>query len=252
MIVIAELLGIAREDRALFKTWSDTIISGIGAQDPDQSLSSMRDYFLQVIEERRKQPQDDLISALLNAQIEGVHLTQKELMGFITLLLVAGNETTTNLIGNALLCFDESPEAMEQLRVEPELIPSAIEEVLRYRSPIQHTSRIALTDTMVGDQQIQAGQHVFVIIGSANRDERQFPNADRFDIRRSPNRHLAFGHGIHFCLGAPLARLEAKIALSLLLKRFQDLRRVTDVPLEPIENTLVYGVKHLPMTFRPC
>jgi cytochrome P450 len=249
VIIIAELLGIPPEDRALFKAWSDAILPGRGHGQKRQQ-PAMINYFLRVIEERRKQPQDDLISALLQAQIDGEHLTQQELLGFCTLLLVAGNETTTNLIGNAILCFDEHPEMMEQLHAEPELLPSAIEEVLRFRSPIQHTARIALSDTMLGDQLIRAGQRVVAMIGSANRDETQFPNADRFDIERSPNRHLAFGHGIHFCLGAPLARLEAKIALSQLLQRFHELRRVTDVPLEPIENPVVYGVKHLPMTFR--
>lgn len=250
VIVIAELLGIPPADRALFKAWSDAIITRQDAQDQKRP-QAMIDYFLHIIEERRKQPQADLISALLQAQVDGEHLTQRELLDFCVLLLVAGNETTTNLIGNALLCFDEAG-AMERLRAEPEFLPTAIEEVLRYRSPIQHTARIALSDTVLGNQHIQAGQRVIVFIGSANRDEAQFPDPDHFDIRRTPNRHLAFGHGIHFCLGAPLARLEAKIALSLLLQRFHELRRATSVPLEPIESRLVSGVKHLPMTFHAC
>lgn len=252
VIVIAELLGIPPADRALFKTWSDAIITRQGKQGRNHPQPAMIDYFLHVIEERRKQPQDDLISALLQAQIDGKYLTQQELLGFCTLLLVAGNETTTALIGNALLCFDEAPEVMEQLRAEPELLPTAIEEVLRYRSPIQRTARIALNDTILGEEMIRSGQRVVVLIGSANCDEEQFPDPDCFDIRRTPNRHLAFGHGIHFCLGAPLARLEAKIALSLLLQRFHDLHRVADIPLEPIESRLVSGVKHLPMTFQAC
>lgn len=251
VIVIAELLGIPREDRALFKAWSDVVINGLGdTQRQNDVLPAMNEYFLRVMEERRKQPRNDLISALLQAQVDGEHLTKEDMLSFCVLLLVAGNETTTNLIGNALLCFDEAPEVMEQLRAEPERIPMAVEEVLRYRSPIQRTSRIALSDTVLGDQQIREGQRVFVMLGSANRDEAQFPDPEHFDIGRTPNRHLAFGHGIHFCLGAPLARLEAKIALTLMLERFQDLRRVRDVALEPMENTLVYGVKHLPMTFR--
>ncbi len=247
VIVIAELLGIPQEDRTLFKAWSDEVIESMENQN-----EQMNDYFLRVIEARRKHPQNDLISVLLNAQIDGQHLTPSELLGFCILLLVAGNETTTNLIGNALLCFDEHPDVLQHLRAEPEAIPTAIEEVLRYRSPIQCTARIALRNIELGDQQIQAGQRVVAMIGSANRDEAQFPDPERFDISRTPNRHLAFGHGIHFCLGAPLARLEAKIAISLLLQRFHELRRVDDGPLEPIESPLVSGVKHLPMTFRPC
>jgi cytochrome P450 len=141
---------------------------------------------------------------------------------------------------------------MERLQAEPELLPLAIEEVLRFRSPIQRTARIALSDTLLGGQQIQAGQRVVALLGSANRDETRFADPDRFVPGRTPNRHLAFGHGIHFCLGAPLARLEAKIALSLLLQRFRELRRITTVPLEPLENPIMYGVKHLPISFQPC
>ena len=138
---------------------------------------------------------------------------------------------------------------MEQLRSEPALIPGAIEEVLRYRSPVQYMYRRALTDVTIRDQEIRAGQMVLAWIGSANRDEVQFPDPDNFDIRRTPNRHIAFGHGIHFCLGAPLARLEAKIALTLLLERFHEIRRIQDLPLEATGSDLVFGVKHLPITF---
>jgi cytochrome P450 len=250
VIVIAEMLGIPQEDRERFKLWSDAIVSGgmsPGDTNPQQEMGA---YFLNMIEQRRRDPEEDLISALLAAQIDGVHLDQRELLGFCILLLVAGNETTTNLIGNALLCFDEQPATMDQLRAEPDLIPSAIEEVLRYRSPVQMMYRRSLTDVTLGDQTIHAGQMIMAQIGAANRDEAQFPNADTFDIRRTPNRHIAFGHGIHFCLGAPLARLEAKIALTLLLERLQDIRRVHDVPLEAMGSDIVYGVRHLPVTFR--
>ncbi len=249
VIVIAEMLGIPQEDREHFKQWSDAIVgvTSPGSNNPRQEMGA---YFLNMIEQRRRDPDDDLISALLAAQIDGVHLDQRELLGFCILLLVAGNETTTNLIGNALLCFDEHPETMDQLRAEPGLIPSAIEEVLRYRSPVQMMYRHAISDVIVGEQNIQAGETIMAQIGSANRDEAQFPNADTFDIRRTPNRHIAFGHGIHFCLGAPLARLEAKIALTLLLERLQDIRRIRDIPLEGMGSNIVYGVRHLPVTFR--
>jgi cytochrome P450 len=249
VIVIAELLGIPPEDRARFKLWSDAAVGSLSTDNIDPR-PEMGEYFLQIFAQRREHPQNDLVSALLNAQVDGEHLTQAEMLSFCILLLVAGNETTTNLIGNALLCLDDFPDAMEALRAEPNLIPSAIEEVLRYRSPVQFTGRIATSDTIVGGQAIKAGQGIRLLLGSANRDEAQFPNADSFDIRRMPNRHLAFGHGIHFCLGAPLARLEAKIALTLLLERFSTIQRMRDVPLEHVGSFLMYGVKHLPVTLQ--
>ena len=249
VIVIAEMLGIPQEDRERFKVWSDAIVSATYSQGQN-SQAEMGAYFLDMIAQRSREPKDDLITALLNAQIDGQHLNRQELLGFCVILLVAGNETTTNLIGNALLCFDEHPEVMQQLRVEPALIPGAIEEVLRYRSPVQFMYRRAAADVTIRDQEIRAGQMVLAWIGSANRDEAQFPDPDTFDIRRTPNRHIAFGHGIHFCLGAPLARLEAKIALTLLLERFDEIKRVRDIPLEATGSDLVFGVKHLPITFR--
>jgi cytochrome P450 len=248
VIVIAEMLGIPQEDRERFKIWSDIIVGAAnsGGGNPQVEMSA---YFLNMIEQRSRERKDDLISALLDAQIGGEHLDLRELLGFCILLLVAGNETTTNLIGNAILCFDEHPEVYEQLRAEPELIPGAIEEVLRYRSPVQFMYRRAAADVTFKEQEIRAGQMVLAWIGSANRDEAQFPNADDFDIKRTPNRHIAFGHGIHFCLGAPLARLEAKIALTMLLERFYDIKRVPGVQLEETGSNIVFGVKHLPITF---
>jgi cytochrome P450 len=248
VIVIAEMLGIPQEDRQRFKIWSDAVV---GASYPEEGnpQAEMSAYFLNMIEQRRHEAKDDLITALLNAQIDGQHLNQQELLGFCVLLLVAGNETTTNLIGNAFLCFDEHPEVMEQLRAEPALMPGAIEEVLRYRSPVQFMYRRAIADIALDGHNIRAGQEVLAWIGSANRDERQFPNPDLFDIKRTPNRHIAFGHGIHFCVGAPLARLESKIALTLMLERLQEIKRVRSVPLQATGSAVVYGVQHLPITF---
>ena len=248
VIVIAEMLGIPQEDRQRFKIWSDAVV---GASYPEEGnpQAEMSAYFLNMIEQRRHEAKDDLITALLNAQIDGQHLNQQELLGFCVLLLVAGNETTTNLIGNAFLCFDEHPEVMEQLRAEPALMPGAIEEVLRYRSPVQFMYRRAIADIALDGHNIRAGQEVLAWIGSANRDERQFPDPDLFDIKRTPNRHIAFGHGIHFCVGAPLARLESKIALTLMLERLQEIKRVRSVPLQATGSAVVYGVQHLPITF---
>lgn len=172
------------------------------------------------------------------------------MLGFCILLLVAGNETTTHLISNAFLCFDKYPEAIEQLRTEPALIPGAVEEVLRYRSPVKLMFHVTTTETIIGDQKIPEGYGVIAWIASANHDETQFPDASTFDIRRSPNRHLAFGHGIHFCLGAPLARLESKIALGIMLERLREIRRVADVPLEATEAFILLGVKQLPVVFK--
>jgi cytochrome P450 len=247
VIVIAELLGVPPEQRDQFKSWSDAITSTT-AEGP-RAQQAMAGYFARLIEERRRQPKKDLVSALIAAQIEGQHLSLPELLGFCVLLLVAGNETTTNLIGNAILCFDETPGTTETLRAHPERLPEAIEEVLRLRSPVQSMFRVVARPTTVGDQSLEPGQSVIAWIGSANRDQAVFSAADRFDIDRSPNKHLAFGHGNHFCLGAPLARLEARIALETILRRLPNLRRAADSALEPQDSTIVYGVKGLPVTF---
>ena len=247
VIVIAELLGVPPEERDQFKRWSDAITSttsdGVDAQ------QAMAQYFARLIEERRRQPRNDLVSALIAAQIEGQHLSLPELLGFCVLLLVAGNETTTNLIGNAMLCFDEAPGTLEQLRARPELLPDAIEEVLRFRSPVQSMFRVVARPTQLDGHAMQPGQSVLAWIGSANRDEDAFPAADRFDVRRAPNKHIAFGHGIHFCLGAPLARLESRIALEAVLRRLPNVRRVHKEPLEAQDSMIVYGVKSLPLRF---
>ncbi len=250
VIVIAELLGVPVKDRKQFKYWSDVIV---GSENPagGEPQKEMTDYFSALIEERRHEPKDDLISALLTAQVDGEYLNEKELMGFFILLLVAGNVTTTNLIGNSFLCFDEYPDALQQLYANPTLIPGAIEEVLRYRSPVSHMYRVVREVTTLDDKHITPGGFMIAWIASANRDETQFPHADTFDITRSPNRHLAFGHGIHFCLGAPLARLEAKIALEAMLTRLPEMRRVPHTSLEPLSSMILHGVKNFPITFKP-
>src|SRR5260370_27858772 len=220
VMVIAEMLGVPLADRERFKRWSDQVVGATSssAQDPQQEMS---EYFLWMIEQRRREPHDDLISALLAAQDEGQRLSVQELLGFCIILLVAGNETTTHLIGNAFLCFDEYPDVVQHLRAEPALLPDAIEEVLRYRSPLKGMFRAANMDIQIGDQSIPAGPALIAWIGSSNRAAPQFPRAKTIILSRSPNRHLAFGYGIHFCLGAPLARLEAKIALGIMLERLQ-------------------------------
>jgi cytochrome P450 len=254
VIVISELMGIPAEDRDRFKQWSDVIVSqtrtGTATADHQAANQEMTGYFLDLIERRRSRPGNDLISNLLAAEIDGQKLNVAELLGFCALLLVAGNETTTNLIGNAVLCFTEVPGTIERLLREPSLLPQAIEEVLRFRSPVQSMYRIAVADTAVGGVQIPAGAPLVAWIGSANRDERQFERPAEFDVDRDQIRHLAFGHGIHFCLGAPLARLEARIALEALLARLPGLVLAPGSQLERMDSTIVYGLKKLPASWQ--
>ncbi|AOT04362.1 cytochrome P450 [Arthrobacter sp. U41] len=254
VIVISELMGIPAGDRDRFKQWSDVIVSQTrtGAADEDHHATNleMTGYFLELIEQRRSRPGNDLISNLLSAEIDGQKLSVAELLGFCALLLVAGNETTTNLIGNAVLCFTEVPGTIERIVNEPALLPPAIEEVLRFRSPVQSMYRVTVADTSLGDVPIPAGAPLVAWIGSANRDERQFRRPAQFDIDRAQNRHLAFGHGIHFCLGAPLARLEARIALQAILTRLPGLGVAAGSRLERMESTIVYGLKTLPASWQ--
>lgn len=263
VIVIAEMLGIPPEERARFKAWSDTLISGsfeerrrarrMGVHDvAAAAVDEMTRYFEQKIDQRRRQPENDLITKLIDAQLDGRKLSQNELLGFCILLLVAGNITTTNLISNAIISFDEHPEVFPQLRAEPKLLPSAIEEVLRYRSPARFVVRRAATAAHVRDYEIKADQTLIAWLHSANFDEQHFPEPERFDIERAPNRHLAFGYDIHFCLGAHLARLEARTALGVLLERLPDIRQVPNAPLEMVDSAIIYGVKHVPVTFTPA
>jgi cytochrome P450 len=251
-IVIAELLGIPPEDRDQFKLWSDAVVAEIAQPHADQSSSAERaltTYFHQELERHRKAPGTDIMSDLLAASIDGEKLSDDDIVVTCALLLIGGHETTTNLIGNAFLCFMEHPEALEALRADPSLIPSAVEEILRYWSPLTCTFRLVKTDTSLGGTALKAGEYVQVLFPSANRDEIVFPGANHFDIRRSPNRHLAFGHGIHFCLGAPLARLEGAIALRVMLERFSSIHLFPDALFEPVVGATIQGVKHLPIVF---
>lgn len=254
VIVISELMGIPAEDRDRFKRWSDVIVSqtrtGAATEDHQAANQEMTGYFLDLIEHRRRRPGDDLISNLLAAEIDGQKLNVAELLGFCALLLVAGNETTTNLIGNAVLCFTEVPGTIDRLLQEPALLPQAIEEVLRFRSPVQSMYRMSVADTTLGGVEIPAGAPVVAWIGSANRDERQFEHPAQFDVDRGQIRHLAFGHGIHFCLGAPLARLEARIALEATVSRLPGLALASGAQLERMDSTIVYGVKSLPVNWQ--
>ncbi|HEU5367232.1 MAG TPA: cytochrome P450 [Ktedonobacterales bacterium] len=262
VMVIAEMLGLPPDERSRFKWWSDTFLAGsfkerIQARErglhgtAEEARKEMSGYFEEMLEQRRRQPGDDLMSKLIAARVDEQPLSQEELLGFCQLLLIAGNITTTNLIANAIICFDEHPEALERLRQTPQTLPRAIEEVLRYRSPVHFLGRRTTTTTRLGGQEIQAGQMILAWLASANRDEAQFPEPETFDIERAPNHHLSFGYDIHFCLGAHLARLEAKIGLAAMLERLSDMRRISETPLEMVNSDIIYGVKSLPLTFTP-
>lgn len=261
VIVIAEMLGVPSTDRADFKRWSDAVVA-VDPNDPNlisdrasgevsPEIEEMTRYFTTMIEQRRQQPQDDLISQMIAAQLDGRHLTQEELLGFCVLLLIAGNITTTSLLSNAIWCFDEQPEAWAQLRADPSLIPGAIEEVLRYRSPVKSLFRVVSQDTEVGGHLLKAGAMVMPWIGAANHDPAQFVEPELFDITRTPNRHISFGHGVHFCLGAPLARLEARVALEEMVRRMETVRIAPGTQLEPLKS-FMYGLKQLPVVFTPA
>ncbi len=249
--VIAQLLGIPVSDRALFKLWSDAVVSHSyrsGGMSFGQAMREMGAYFMQLVAARRREPRADLISRLLEAQVDGEHLSDLELLGFCALLLVAGNETTTNLLTNAVLSLDDAPDERQQLLQDMSLLPGAIEETLRYRSPVQSMFRSSTREVELGGQLIPADAAIVAWIGSANRDAGVFDDPDRFDLLRNAQKHLAFGFGIHFCLGAPLARLEARIALEALYRRFPHVRVVAKTRLEPLNSTIVYGLRELPVT----
>jgi cytochrome P450 len=256
--IIAELLGIPVEEQDTFRRWSETLITGPRtdemrgrsyAAEREENLRELNAYFLAKLEERRLRPQNDLMSRLLAAEVDGERLAENDLLEFCRLLLIAGYETTAYLIGNAMVAFDEHPAVAEELRRDPALLPGAIEEVLRCYPSVAGTMRTTTAGTEIAGQPLERDQTVIVWIGSANYDERHFPDAERFDVRRSPNRHLAFGFGIHFCVGAPLARLEARIALEVLLQRLPKLRGQLATPLEPVETPFIFGVRHFRVTF---
>ena len=262
MMVIAELLGIPVADRQRFMHWADVIMTlrytVSGGEEAARAMSEnavvkeeMRAYFEDLADQRRRVPEDDLLTRLVEAEVDGARLTPDEFLGFFQLLLSAGTETTTNLISNALLCLHEHPDQLARLRAEPGLLPSALEEVLRYRTPAQMVFRTTKVDVELRGQVIPAGKLVLVMVGSANRDATRFRDADRFDITRDPNPHIAFGHGIHFCLGAALSRLEARVALADLLEHLKDFQPASTEPWTPRKALNVLGPARLTLRFEP-
>lgn len=253
-MVIADMLGVSREDRAQFRHWSDEIIQA-DAADPELSAKAVAagaelyEYFGGIIAERRKTPGEDLVTALIAAEIDGERLTENELLGFCFLLLVAGNETTTNLITNASVLLFDHPDQRRDLINDTSLYPTAIEEFLRYDSPVQGLARTLTKDMTVASQPLATGDKVLLIWGSANRDEREFPDPDRFDIRRKFDRHMAFGHGVHYCLGAALARLECRIAFQELFPYMPEYTVGAPETRERLHSGPIRGYLHLPVEF---
>lgn len=232
VMVIADMLGVPQEDRNIFKKWSNSLAKLLDVtfsseeqlDEGDLAAAEIRDYFRQQVKERKKNPKEDIISELIHVENKEHLLSEEELINNCILLLVAGHETTVNLIGNGMKLFIEHPKSHNLLSLQPELIPSAVEEILRYESPVQFTNRTAGEDILLGDTLIRRGQEVFVSIGAANRDPDVFTDPDHFDITRKKNRHLSFATGPHFCIGAPLARLEAITAFQVLLQQYPVLR----------------------------
>lgn len=261
-IVIAEMIGIPPSDRLRFLRWGEAImglsyaVSG-GAEAAKKieehaaAKEEMQAYIADMLEERRRAPKDDLLTRLVEAEVDGEGLTGDEILGFFQLLLSAGTETTTNLIDNAILCFLENPSELARLRSAPDLLPSAIEEVLRYRSPGQLMFRETRREVELHGQVIPGGTFVLAVLGAANRDPQVFAEPNRFDITRDPNPHIAFGHGIHFCIGAALSRLEGRVALSDLLERVRGIELASAEPWAPRKALHMHGPERLPIRFEP-
>ena len=254
--VIARIIGLPEEDRAQFKKWSDDIVAFLGsghampdrAEIAQRSMFEFTDYYRDIMAERRRNPKDDLISVLLAAEEDGEKLTEQELLATCVTLLAGGHETTTNLIGNGILALLRHPDELRKLKDDPSLVESAAEELLRYDTPIQRAERRAAEDIELRGSHIEKDQRVFLVVGAANRDPLEFPDPDRLDICREPNPHVAFGFGIHYCVGAPLARMEAPIAINAVLRRMPNMQLTGDT-LDWHENLAIRGVKSLPVTF---
>jgi len=263
--MIGELVGVPAEDRADFKKWSDALLTVArdkeGLRDRQSGADALRAYFVELVGERRRtmrpelapDAQPDLVSALLTARDEGGRLSEQELISMLMVVLAAGHETTGNLIGNSVLALFDWPEQRRRLQESPEVLRVAVEEMLRFAGPVmQPTLRVASEDVEVGGVTIPAGSVVVAMLAAANRDPRRYPEADRFDVAREENPHLGFGHGIHFCLGAPLARMEAETAIGSLLRRFPEMELAgarEEIPWRP--SALLRGPAALPVRLHP-
>lgn len=256
-IVTAEMFGIPVQDHAQLKDWSADFAEMLGnfQHNPDRfprvlrSVESMCSYFRSAMREQRNEPRDGLIQAMMAAEVDGNKLTQEEIVANLIVTMVGGQETTTNLIGNGLLTLLHRPSEMDRLRSDPALIPSAVEELLRFESPSQHTARLAPDDVELGGRSIRKRQAVIAVMGAGNRDPERFPDPDRLDLARKDNRHLAFGWAAHFCFGAALARLEGQIAFATILRRMPELKLDAAAPLVWRHNLGLRGLTALRVMF---
>ena len=256
LLVIAELLGVPQEDRRMVFDWSNRMIGAedpeyqIPGADPGESAMQVFAYAEEMAAARKLQPKEDLVSVLLKAEVEGEKLNELELDLFFLLLIVAGNETTRNLMSGAMTAFFDHPDQWELLRKDRSLLPGAVEEMLRYVTPVMHFRRTATVDMELHGQDIKEGDKVVFWHTSANRDEAAFEDPDTFDITRSPNNHIAFGGGgPHFCLGANLARMEIMVMFDRLLERIPDMR--LDGEVQRLQSNFINGTKHVPIAFAP-
>ena len=255
-MVITEILGVAAGDRERFKKLSNDIATfagyireareNVGAV--IQSMADLKEFLQETVAQRRAEPKDDLLSALVTAEDQGDSFSGDELYSMCAMLIFAGHETTTNLIGNGILTLLQHPEQLERLRQEPALVESAVEEIIRYTGPVQAVGRFALESFQIGEKQIAKGDRLSLNLGAANRDPAQFSDPDRFDIERKEGRHLGFGFSIHFCLGAALARMEAQAVIGSVVRRMPELR-LQEPELEWRSHPVLRGLKTLPVTF---
>ncbi len=256
-IITAEMLGVPAEDHQQLKEWSADFAEMLGnfQHNPDRfprvlrSVESMCSYFRSAMKEQRLHPREGLVSAMMEAEVEGAELTEEEIIANLIVTMVGGQETTTNLIGNGVLTLLRNPAEMERLRLDSSLIQSAVEELLRYESPSQHTARLAPADVELGGKQIRQRQAVIAVMGAGNRDPERFADPDRLDLGRADNRHLAFGWAAHFCFGATLARMEGQIAFETLLRRLPNLELDPDASLMWRHNLGLRGLTALPVRF---
>jgi pimeloyl-[acyl-carrier protein] synthase len=256
--VICEMLGVPTSDQEVFRQWSADIARSLDAalfpansgvaERGQEASDALKEYFRSLIAVRRKHPQPDLLSGLIAAEEQGDKLSEAELLSTCVLILIAGHETTVNLIGNGLLALLGNPDQLRALASDPSLIQTGIEELLRYDGPVQRTSRMTMADVEIGGKKIAKDSVVVAAIGAANRDPAYFADPERLDVARKDNRHIAFGFGIHFCLGASLARIEGQVAIGTLLRRMPALKLVSDTP-EWRESSVLRGLKTLPVTF---
>ncbi|KYC36942.1 cytochrome [Scytonema hofmannii PCC 7110] len=254
--VISKLLGIPKEAQQQLHQWAnvlsrilDPLVSLEEYQAMNKATEEIQEYLRTLIAEREKTPQEDLISNLIAAQEQNDRLSQKEILAVCTLLFAAGEETTGNTIGNGMLALLQHPHQMEQIKREPTMIQSAVEELIRYDSAVQMLTRIATDNLEIGNQTIKAGEKIVLCLGAANRDPAQFPEPDQLNIHRNPNHHVAFADSIHYCLGAALARVETQLAINTLMQQFPDLKLASN-QLEWRHSIVLRGLKALPVTFK--